>query len=91
MLLFEGDFGTILHSGDCRLDDRYLDRLPTHAQRPGAIDLLYLDCSFGDVPQVNPMMRIIIFYCHTPHSNVSPRMYTYKSVHSMHSRNESVL
>lgn len=51
-LLFQGDFGTVLHSGDCRWQQRIDNILPQHIFQPGSVDLLYLDCTFGDVPQV---------------------------------------
>nr|XP_017257753.1 PREDICTED: uncharacterized protein LOC108227222 isoform X2 [Daucus carota subsp. sativus] len=53
MLLFEGTFGTILHTGDCRLDQECLQRLPekylgTKTKNPKcSIDYIFLDCTFG--------------------------------------------
>lgn len=60
MLLFAGAFGTILHSGDVRLDHRYLNLLPQRVQQQGAIDLLYLDCTFGAVPQVKEVHAYVL-------------------------------
>ena len=45
----QGDFGRILHTGDARLDERYLALLPEPALAP---DLLYLDSTFGEAPLV---------------------------------------
>jgi hypothetical protein len=47
--LAQGDFGRILHTGDARLDERYLALLPEPALAP---DLLYLDSTFGEAPLV---------------------------------------
>lgn len=53
MLLFEGTFGTILHTGDCRLDQECLQSLPekylgTKNKEPKcSIDYIFLDCTFG--------------------------------------------
>lgn len=53
MLLFEGTFGTILHTGDCRLDQECLQGLPgkylgTKAKEPEcSIDYIFLDCTVG--------------------------------------------
>lgn len=46
----QGDFGRILHTGDARLDERYLALLPPAALAP---DLLYLDCTFGEASLVS--------------------------------------
>lgn len=53
MLLFEGDFGNVLHTGDCRLSTDCLSKLPrkftvrrTNTCRD-CLDCLYLDCTFG--------------------------------------------
>ncbi|KAK1403850.1 DRMBL domain-containing protein [Heracleum sosnowskyi] len=53
MLLFEGTFGTILHTGDCRLNQECLQSLPekylgTKTKEPEcSIDYIFLDCTFG--------------------------------------------
>ncbi|KAH7415269.1 hypothetical protein KP509_14G035100 [Ceratopteris richardii] len=46
MFLFEGAFGTVLHTGDCRLTSECFSRLPRRLFG-GLIDCLYLDCTFG--------------------------------------------
>eukprot|EP01018_Ginkgo_biloba_P009964 Gb_34344 [translate_table: standard] len=55
MLLFEGYFGNVLHTRDCRLSTDCLANLPrkltgksNKASRDG-LDYLYLDCTFGRV------------------------------------------
>lgn len=53
MLLFEGDFGNVLHTGDCRLSSDCLSKLPRKftVRRANTckdcLDCLYLDCTFG--------------------------------------------
>ncbi|CAK9872118.1 unnamed protein product [Sphagnum jensenii] len=52
MLLFEGIFGSVLHTGDCRLTRDCLNQLPAKyvmnaAHKGGTIDCIYLDCTFG--------------------------------------------
>jgi DNA cross-link repair 1A protein len=47
MFLFEGPFGAVLHTGDCRLTPDCLTALtPPHLAR-GRIDYLFLDCTFA--------------------------------------------
>ncbi|KAL4378421.1 hypothetical protein GQ457_02G017600 [Hibiscus cannabinus] len=53
MFLFEGSFGNILHTGDCRLTPECLQNLPEkYIGRKGKepqcrFDYLFLDCTFG--------------------------------------------
>ncbi|GAY56896.1 hypothetical protein CUMW_175420 [Citrus unshiu] len=53
MFLFEGNFGTILHTGDCRLTPECLQNLPEkYVGKRGKVprcqlDYLFLDCTFG--------------------------------------------
>lgn len=55
MLLFEGNFGKVLHTGDCRLTIGCLNKLPPqYVSKGGALDCLYLDCTFGKEAIVMP-------------------------------------
>nr|XP_043605979.1 5' exonuclease Apollo isoform X2 [Erigeron canadensis] len=53
MFLFEGTFGNILHTGDCRLTPECLQKLPekyigTTSKEPKCrLDYVFLDCTFG--------------------------------------------
>lgn len=54
MFLFEGSFGNILHTGDCRLTHDCLQSLPDKyvGRRLGeapkcCLDYIFLDCTFG--------------------------------------------
>lgn len=53
MFLFEGNFGNILHTGDCRLTPDCLQSLPEkYLGRKGKepksrLDYVFLDCTFG--------------------------------------------
>ncbi|KAL0699688.1 hypothetical protein Bca4012_055810 [Brassica carinata] len=53
MFLFEGSFGNILHTGDCRLTPECLQSLPEkYVGRRGnapkcCLDYVFLDCTFG--------------------------------------------
>ncbi|CAK9148739.1 unnamed protein product, partial [Ilex paraguariensis] len=53
MFLFEGNFGNILHTGDCRLTPECLQSLPVNylgkkAKKPRCqLDYVFLDCTFG--------------------------------------------
>ncbi|KAL6616492.1 hypothetical protein ACP70R_038762 [Stipagrostis hirtigluma subsp. patula] len=52
MLLFEGEFGTILHTGDCRLTLDCVQNLPLKyiakkgKENLGRLDFVFLDCTF---------------------------------------------
>lgn len=59
----QGDFGRILHTGDARLDERYLALLPELALAP---DLLYLDSTFGEAPLVHAHVALRPGVC-APH------------------------
>ncbi|XP_068653090.1 uncharacterized protein [Aristolochia californica] len=56
MFLFEGGFGNILHTGDCRLTPECLQTLPSKylpkksKQSSSSLDYLFLDCTFGKYP-----------------------------------------
>ncbi|KAK1262831.1 hypothetical protein QJS04_geneDACA009249 [Acorus gramineus] len=53
MFLFEGDFGNILHTGDCRLTPECLQKLPPKyipkkgRETNSCLDYVFLDCTFG--------------------------------------------
>lgn len=53
MFLFEGGFGNILHTGDCRLTPDCLQNLPMkYISKKGresisSLDYLFLDCTFS--------------------------------------------
>lgn len=53
MFLFEGNFGNILHTGDCRLTPECLQNLPVKylghkSRKPRCqLDYVFLDCTFG--------------------------------------------
>lgn len=53
MFLFEGNFGNILHTGDCRLTPECLQNLPAKyigkkGTKPNCrLDYVFLDCTFG--------------------------------------------
>lgn len=60
MFLFEGSFGNILHTGDCRLTHDCIHNLPDkYIGRQGkapkcCLDYIFLDCTFGKSPQKFP-------------------------------------
>ncbi|XP_062007303.1 DNA ligase 6 [Rosa rugosa] len=60
MFLFEGDFGNVLHTGDCRLTPEYLQRLPDKylgkkGKKPRCqLNYVFLDCTFGKYYQSFP-------------------------------------
>ncbi|KAL1337558.1 hypothetical protein HN51_032254 [Arachis hypogaea] len=60
MLLFEGKFGNILHTGDCRLTPECVRNLPAKyvgkkgKPPPCALDCVFLDCTFGSFSQAMP-------------------------------------
>lgn len=60
MFLFEGNFGTILHTGDCRLTPECLQSLPEKyigkkGKAPSCpLDYVFLDCTFGKFSQKLP-------------------------------------
>lgn len=53
MFLFEGSFGSVLHTGDCRLTldclsnlpDKYIGKKERHPKC--RLDFVFLDCTFG--------------------------------------------
>ncbi|XP_028766010.1 5' exonuclease Apollo [Neltuma alba] len=60
MFLFEGNFGNILHTGDCRLSPECLQNLPEKyigkkGKEPRCqLDCVFLDCTFGSFFQEMP-------------------------------------
>lgn len=60
MFLFEGNFGNILHTGDCRLTPECLQSLPENyvgkkGKEPRCrLDFVFLDCTFGKFHQNFP-------------------------------------
>ncbi|KAJ7945243.1 DNA ligase-like [Quillaja saponaria] len=60
MFLFEGKFGAILHTGDCRLTPECLQNLPENyigkkEKEPRCrFDFVFLDCTFGSFSQSMP-------------------------------------
>lgn len=60
MFLFEGNFGNILHTGDCRLTPECLQSLPTKylgekGHKPRCqLDYVFLDCTIGKFTQKIP-------------------------------------
>ncbi|XP_043718790.1 5' exonuclease Apollo [Telopea speciosissima] len=79
MFLFEGHFGNILHTGDCRLTPEYLQNLPEKyigkkGREPKCpLDYVFLDCTFGKfslkIPSKNAAIRQVI-NCIWKHPNV---------------------
>ncbi len=76
MLLFEGIFGSVLHTGDCRLTRDCLNQLPAkyvmnaaHKGRTNTLDCLYLDCTFGKEVMAMPSRQDAIQQVHfCPHA-----------------------
>ncbi|KAL2241251.1 5' exonuclease Apollo [Sesamum indicum] len=66
MFLFEGNFGNILHTGDCRLTPECLQSLPdkyigkTGKQPTCPLDYIFLDCTFGQFPLKMPSRYMAI-------------------------------
>lgn len=70
MFLFEGAFGNILHTGDCRLTPECMLNLPNKyiggkGKEPKCpLDLVYLDCTFGkyrpSMPSKHSAIRQVI-------------------------------
>ncbi|CAA6660370.1 unnamed protein product [Spirodela intermedia] len=68
MFLFEGEFGNILHTGDCRLSSDCLKKLPlkymTMKGSETCLDYLFLDCTFGrcsiTIPSKESAIRQVI-------------------------------
>ncbi|CAH9142889.1 unnamed protein product [Cuscuta epithymum] len=66
MFLFEGIFGNILHTGDCRLTIECLRRLPEkYVGKKGReprcpLDCVFLDCTFGKFPSRMPTKQSAI-------------------------------
>ena len=61
MFLFEGNFGNILHTGDCRLTPECLQSLPEkyvgkNGKEPRCqLDYVFLDCTFGSFVKKFPV------------------------------------
>ncbi|KAK9291781.1 hypothetical protein L1049_019731 [Liquidambar formosana] len=66
MFLFEGNFGNILHTGDCRLTPECLQSLPEKyigkkGKEPRCrLDYIFLDCTFGRFSQRMPSKHLAI-------------------------------
>ncbi|PKU68075.1 uncharacterized protein LOC110105143 isoform X1 [Dendrobium catenatum] len=64
MFLFEGGFGNILHTGDCRLDPECLQNFPLkYANKNGRdcnLDYIFLDCTFGRCSIEIPSKKLAI-------------------------------
>ncbi|CAI9763419.1 unnamed protein product [Fraxinus pennsylvanica] len=66
MFLFEGNFGNILHTGDCRLTPECLQSLPEKyigkkGKEPKCrLDYVFLDCTFGQCSMKMPSRHIAI-------------------------------
>ncbi|XVE86535.1 hypothetical protein DITRI_Ditri18aG0041200 [Diplodiscus trichospermus] len=83
MFLFEGNFGNILHTGDCRLTPECIQNLPEkYIGRTGKeprchLDYVFLDCTFGtfsqNLPSKHSAIRQVI-NCIWKHPNV-PTVY----------------
>ncbi|KAI3746776.1 hypothetical protein L6452_09216 [Arctium lappa] len=64
MFLFEGTFGNILHTGDCRLTPECLQRLPekylgkTSREPKCRLDYVFLDCTFGSFSSKMPSKHV---------------------------------
>jgi DNA cross-link repair 1A protein len=51
MFLFEGPFGNILHTGDCRLTSNFVQNLLLKGEEINCrLDDVYLDCTFSGFP-----------------------------------------
>ncbi|XP_020572583.1 5' exonuclease Apollo-like [Phalaenopsis equestris] len=64
MFLFEGEFGNILHTGDCRLNPECLQNMPLkYANKKGKdciLDYIFLDCTFGRCSIKIPSKKLAI-------------------------------
>ncbi|XP_073149755.1 uncharacterized protein [Henckelia pumila] len=66
MFLFEGNFGNILHTGDCRLTPECLQNLPEKyigkkGKEPRCpLDYIFLDCTFGQFRSKMPSRHAAI-------------------------------
>ncbi|KAL8477546.1 hypothetical protein ACS0TY_029730 [Phlomoides rotata] len=66
MFLFEGNFGNILHTGDCRLTQECLQSLPDkYIGKKGkdprcTLDYVFLDCTFGQFSLKMPSKQTAI-------------------------------
>ncbi|KAJ8772330.1 hypothetical protein K2173_027507 [Erythroxylum novogranatense] len=66
MFLFEGSFGNILHTGDCRLTPECLQCLPEkfiskNGKKPRCqLEYVFLDCTFGRSPHKFPSRHTAI-------------------------------
>ncbi|XP_071706790.1 uncharacterized protein [Rutidosis leptorrhynchoides] len=66
MFLFEGEFGNILHTGDCRVTPECLQKLPekyigTGSREPKCrLDYIFLDCTFGAFNSKIPSKHVAV-------------------------------
>jgi DNA cross-link repair 1A protein len=69
MFLFEGPFGAVLHTGDCRLTPDCLHALPLLTNPSRRIHYVYLDCTFARCPLQFPTkedsIRQVLLLCYT--------------------------
>ncbi|KAM0878055.1 hypothetical protein ACQ4PT_035100 [Festuca glaucescens] len=74
MFLFEGQFGNILHTGDCRLTSNFVQNLPLKGQENNCrLDNVYLDCTFSEFPMfpskelaIQQVIACILKHPHAP-------------------------
>ncbi|KAK8914175.1 hypothetical protein KSP39_PZI023623 [Platanthera zijinensis] len=64
MFLFEGEFGNVLHTGDCRLNPECVQNLPlkyiNKKGQDGELNYVFLDCTFGRCPIRIPNKQLAI-------------------------------
>ncbi|XP_047042880.1 5' exonuclease Apollo-like, partial [Lolium rigidum] len=74
MFLFEGPFGKILHTGDCRLTSNFVQNLPLKVEENNCrLDNVYLDCTFSEFPMfpskelaIQQVIACILKHPHAP-------------------------
>ena len=76
MFLFQGAFGTVLHTGDCRLtEDQHgpIEAIREALIRRGIvqIDVVYLDCTFGAFPKARVKYYTPLFLMDPASASVS--------------------
>eukprot|EP00873_Tetraselmis_striata_P029571 jgi/Tetstr1/449835/TSEL_036898.t1 len=57
MFLFQGAFGTVLHTGDCRLTPSVVSSVQAAMPPDTPLDLVYLDCTFASYRKEFPSVR----------------------------------
>jgi DNA cross-link repair 1A protein len=67
MFLFEGAFGAVLHTGDCRLTTDCVHALPLPPHPSRRIDYIFLDCTFArctlQFPTKHDSIRQVLLLC----------------------------